>query len=370
MSSVSSETSSLNFDLILILLSVASTLGSEPPQTKLSSARNLIDQKKEIQKQIEFYFSDINLINDKYMRTLISMNSEGIEIKIFLKFNKIKTLLEDFENESEKSKFIKKALENSKKLKVVSNKIIRIEKFSIKNINQKEIDDRMVYIENIPLDISHETLNQIFSNFGKVIHISIPKIAKLKKPKGFAFITFENSSEANQAIILGNNSIPKEFISVKNSSLDPMIVMSKLNWTEKKEEFKLLKTELQREKKNAYLECSSQNSKNINNLTPGTLVRLTNLPEKINRNQIKIWASNFVEPAYVDYEGEICVLRFSEKDLALKFLEKINLEDGVKHDFFYWKVKGGLIEGEEETIYFDKVRKAREEFKLKVKNIK
>lgn len=55
---------------------------------------------------MEYYFSDSNLLHDKFMKNLLSQNSKGskhslilhilgfISIGIFLSFNKIKSLLE------------------------------------------------------------------------------------------------------------------------------------------------------------------------------------------------------------------------------------------------------------------------------------
>ena len=46
-----------------------------------------------LKKQIEFYFSDSNLRNDKFLKSLISQHTKGyVDLHIFLNFNKIKNI--------------------------------------------------------------------------------------------------------------------------------------------------------------------------------------------------------------------------------------------------------------------------------------
>jgi RNA recognition motif-containing protein len=335
------------------------------------------NKKRILQNQIEFYFSDVNLINDKFLKNLMKGDTDqGVDLKILLDFNKIKSLLQDVEDEKEKIKYVKKAIENSKKLKILNNKkVVRAEKFDEKKMNLKEIDNQIIYVENIPnsVMITHEILKEIFSKHGKVLHVSIPKFSENKQLKGFAFITFENPSEADKAIREGNNTIPREFISTVNTcSLDPLVIMSKNDWLSKKEEFKKLKQQLLNDNKELFAGCISQESSMINNLTPGTLVKLTNLPEekKISKNEIRLWVSNFVEPAYVDLDEnrKDCIVRFSHKILAETFNQKIEKEEDFK--FMGKKLTSSILVGDEESKYFEKVRKLKEEYGKKKNKIK
>lgn len=69
--------------------------------------------------------------------------------------------------------------------------------------------DRIIYIENFPLDINDFVINDVFSTFGKIIRSDIPKFppghllnSNLKYPlaKGYAFIEYANPNSARKAI--------------------------------------------------------------------------------------------------------------------------------------------------------------------------
>ena len=53
-------------------------------------------------------------------------------------------------------------------------------------------DYAKIYIENIPFDASEEELVNLFSNYGEVVEVRIPKSHYSNKGRGFAFIEFEN----------------------------------------------------------------------------------------------------------------------------------------------------------------------------------
>ncbi len=149
----------------------------------------------QLQHQLEFYLGDVNLRKDKFLRELLSKNDKGyVELNEFLKFNKIKGLLESIPTTKEKLEALANALSHSELLKVnkgqtrVKRKIPFMEKVSSQT--QEQIDKKTVYIENIPEDINHETLAKIFSKCGKILHVSLPKYAESKTIKGFGFIEF------------------------------------------------------------------------------------------------------------------------------------------------------------------------------------
>ncbi|CAH8666135.1 unnamed protein product [Heterobilharzia americana] len=57
-------------------------------------------------KQVEYYFGDVNLSRDKFMREAIKQNDGWISMETMMKFNRLKSLSEDAE-------FIKKSLSKS-----------------------------------------------------------------------------------------------------------------------------------------------------------------------------------------------------------------------------------------------------------------
>jgi RNA recognition motif-containing protein len=231
----------------------------------------------------------------------------------------------------------------------------------------EDYDSMSIYIQNIPPDITHECLNKIFSRCGKVIHISIPKYSETKHAKGFAFIIYKTKEEAEKAVNELNNVIPKELFTSHNKQIEPLEIIPKKEWLLKKEEFRKLKQELQKEDVDLFAECLGMNSKSITTPMKGTIVKLTNLPnDKIDKFDIKIWVSHFVEPAYVDYNKNTnqCIIRFTLPILADSFIKRISNDEEFK--FNGMKVIASKIDGEEEDEYLKKIENLKNEFKNKV----
>lgn len=71
-------------------------------------------------------------------------------------------------------------------------------------IQKKEsLDDSdyaKIYIENIPFDASEEELVNLFTNYGEVVEVRIPKSRYSNKGRGFAFIEFEKKISRDKAM--------------------------------------------------------------------------------------------------------------------------------------------------------------------------
>jgi RNA recognition motif-containing protein len=330
---------------------------------KRNRARNhKVNKRKELQNQLEFYFSDVNLINDKYLKKIIDRdNDKGVDLKIIIKFNKVRSILQDKEDEKEKIKYLKKAVESSRKIKLINGKITRIDKFNIKEIDMKFLDECTIYVQNLPSNISHDTLYEIFTKSQiQPINVSIPRHKKNKQSKGFAFITFKTVEQAQQAVSEFNNTVPKEIIlSNHNSSLDSLFIISKKDWEKKKEEFKQLKKELMRSNIPLFSDCFAQDNKDLKELQIGSLVKMMNLPEKVDFYDIKAWISNFVEPIFIDlYSENECILRFANSEMANHLIKKIEENREIK--FKNKTAEFQIISGQEEKNYFAKINKKRQ----------
>lgn len=48
--------------------------------------------------------------------------------------------------------------------------------------------------------MEHEFIEKVFSRFGKVTYVSLPKFKSTGKLKGFAFVEFATKEEANKAL--------------------------------------------------------------------------------------------------------------------------------------------------------------------------
>jgi len=132
-----------------------------------------------IRKQMEFYFSGPNLARDRFMSKLLQEN-DCIDLSLFLKFNKIRAMTNDLNT-------LARALRKSEVIEVTDDMKIQLKK----KIQQKEDPDECtIYVEHVPPDADHDWLQSIFSSFGKVDYLSIPRFHN-GRCKGFAFVEFD-----------------------------------------------------------------------------------------------------------------------------------------------------------------------------------
>jgi len=54
--------------------------------------------------------------------------------------------------------------------------------------------------EQLPPDAQHDWLREVFSAYGKVAYVSVPKYRATGKIKGFAFVEFDTPEEANKTL--------------------------------------------------------------------------------------------------------------------------------------------------------------------------
>ena len=57
-----------------------------------------------------------------------------------------------------------------------------------------------IYVGNLSYNVSEQDLETLFSEFGKNLQIKLVKDFETGRSKGFAFIEFENASEAQPAL--------------------------------------------------------------------------------------------------------------------------------------------------------------------------
>ncbi|XP_008324472.1 la-related protein 7 [Cynoglossus semilaevis] len=152
----------------------------------------------DVKKQVEFWFGDVNLHKDRFLRKLIDDSGDGyVDISVLTSFNRMKKLTSD-------TRLIARALKNSSVVEVnlEGNKVRR--QLPIGDV-PKDTDSRTVYVELLPKDVSHSWIERVFTKCGNVVYISIPRYRTTGEPKGFAFVEFEKLEQAQRAIEMLNN---------------------------------------------------------------------------------------------------------------------------------------------------------------------
>lgn len=112
-----------------------------------------------------------------------------------MSFNKIKILLN-----GGAEGIIKKSLKRSTILELSEDqtKVRRKENAQMKT--PEEIDECTLYVEQIPVSSTHESISSIFSRFGKVNYVSLPRYKKSRQIKQFGFVEFDDKESIMKAI--------------------------------------------------------------------------------------------------------------------------------------------------------------------------
>ena len=323
------------------------------------------NRKRLLKNKLEFFLSDINLYHDKYLKKAFLSNNESISPETFLTFNSIKALLCDIDKLENKKNVIIKAIEISNKLKYEknTNRIKRVIPYREKLINNDLYDKCTIYIENLPSIISHNNIYDIFKDY-KILYISLLK-ERSNKLDCKAFITLKNIEDVQEIINRYNNSVPKVISLLNPKELKPLKIITKDEYT------KNLKSDHSSKNKNKFNNIKNNSNKNIEE---NTCIRISNIKDNINLNDIKKCLSDIVLPLFIDINRneKFVILRFESKKESDLFLEKIkeknneNIKDII--DINNEKDNKIIVEEineDERKKYIDFVKKEIENFKEK-----
>lgn len=186
-----------------------------------------------IQDQMEFYFSNSNLRRDRFLREKLNESVSqivlhnpqsdqeedapkdpetrlGLDLSIFLNFNNIKAVTTDVN-------VIKDSLSKSKLLSVYQVKLADTATWFVTRTdwigkedlseflsdidgNNQDFDKRTIYCENLPINANQVWLRQLFSQFGKINLVSVPKFKGNQRIKQFCFIEFGDEGSVATAL--------------------------------------------------------------------------------------------------------------------------------------------------------------------------
>ncbi|XP_051773037.1 la-related protein 7 [Ctenopharyngodon idella] len=167
----------------------------ENEKKKRSRVKQLL---ADVKKQVDFWFSDVNLHKDKFLKNMIEQSRDGyIDISVLTSFNRMKKLTTDV-------KLIARALANSTIVEV-NLEGTHVRRKDPLGGTPKDVDSRTVYVELLPKTVTHVWLERVFSKCGNVVYVSIPRYKSTGDPKGFAFVEFETEEQAQKAIEMLNN---------------------------------------------------------------------------------------------------------------------------------------------------------------------
>lgn len=157
-----------------------------------------------LRRQVEFYFSDSNLLVDTFLQRQIWRTRKGyVRLGLLAKFNRVRGALDAMKVPGgERIETLAGALESSKllKLNVLRNQVKRIERFRILEVgsekNRTKRERRTLYFEGLGTQASSDSLHARLQNFGTIARLRLPKYRD-GQTKGWATVEFIDENSAN-----------------------------------------------------------------------------------------------------------------------------------------------------------------------------
>ncbi|KAL0848881.1 hypothetical protein ABMA28_013284 [Loxostege sticticalis] len=294
-------------------------------------------------RQVEYYFSDINLPRDKFLREQVKLDDGWIPLDVLTRFNRLAKLSTDTD-------VIANALNNSTsgllEVSEDNKRVRRNPELPIPEMNEerrKEMMARTIYAKGFPKDAVLDDLLKYFKQFEEVENIIMRKYlersTKKRHFKGSIFATFKTKEQADK------------FMETKDLKYDDttLITLWQENYLQQKQEEYLSKKE-KKEKKNK----DDKGEKEEFKLPTGTVFHFSEGEDKMKREDVKdALVALGAEVAYIDFkvgdtEGWV---RLAKENSAKELAEKITdgkIKIGEKEVVFK------LLEGDEEKAYLDK----------------
>ncbi|XP_026325537.1 la protein homolog [Hyposmocoma kahamanoa] len=319
-------------------------VAGENGKERENNAEDETELESAIIQQVEYYFGDMNLARDKFLREQIKLDDGWVPLDVLARFNRLAKLSKD-------AKVIANALSKSTsgiiELSEDNQKIRRSPEMPVPEMNEerrKELQGRTVYTKGLPKDSKLDELLKFFKQHGDVENIVMRKYLDRSKKqrifKGSVFVTFKNKEQAVKFL---------ENKDLKYGETDLLILSQEAYFQKKQEEYSEKKEK--RDKKHKQKEAAFEKEKEELKLPKGTVLYFSEAADTTKRENIKeALVALEVDVAYIDFKvGDTKGwVRLAKENAAKEFAEKF--PDG--------KVKIGdadvvfkLLEDDEETEY-------------------
>nr|CAH8876571.1 unnamed protein product [Trichobilharzia regenti] len=218
-------------------------------------------------KQVEYYFGDVNLSRDKFLREAIKQNDGWVSMDTMLKFKRLKSLSEDAE-------FIKKSLSKSDSglIEVGADGVRRNPELKVPETLQSTMEnykDNSVYVKGFnsdeQLDVIIEWLEK---HGGKTLDVHMRRYPRDKKFKGSVSAIFEKKEDADKFLA------SEEAATFKDKE---MTRLTQSEYRKRKQEEKDAKLASQAKRQAAFE--ANQEAQLNSRMIPGALLEITGLPE-------------------------------------------------------------------------------------------
>ena len=186
-----------------ILVHCSSSADEDNHMTTISQTTSTspdLDQK--IIRQIEYYFSDVNMIRDKFLKVEIEKDEGWIPLSVLTTFKRLQSLTTDFPtimNALQKSfSGLLQLHENEKKIRRHPNRPLPNSQAEL----ELQFKNRTVFVKGFPKsdDVTLDKLLQFFEKYGSTDNIQMKKQFKSKDFSGSVFVVFPSEETARQFV--------------------------------------------------------------------------------------------------------------------------------------------------------------------------
>jgi len=245
------------------------------PVAEENNSTDTAKLQSKIVKQLEFYFSDINLPYDKFLLNETKTDDGWVKISVLLTFKRLAAISND---STEIASAIKNATDTILEVDEANEKIRRKHDCAVPVADQEflnELIERSVYCKGFPKTTTMDELLDFAATFGdKVITKVTPRRLKTKEFKGTLYFTFNTKEEAE-------NFLKKESVKYNDVELERKWEKEFLDEKKKEYEAKLaMKDEKAKAKTEKYFK-------------KGYLLKADNLKADVTVDRIKTVCTGF-----------------------------------------------------------------------------
>lgn len=168
----------------------------EPSSKRLKSDNRFNDLYEKVSKQIDYYFSDVNVVKDKFLLAEFERQDGWVDLKTLLKFKKLREL-------TEKEDVVIDALKecNSDVIELdASEKRVRRKNPIPSKDYLSSLDSRTVHISGFPTEYGFEFLRQYCSQFGVVESLAMRRHFRTRFFKGCIHVVFKEEADAKKVL--------------------------------------------------------------------------------------------------------------------------------------------------------------------------
>ncbi|XP_053611968.1 la protein homolog [Plodia interpunctella] len=299
-------------------------------------------------RQVEYYFGDVNLPRDKFLREQVKLDDGWVPLDILTRFNRLAKLTTDTD-------VIAKALNNSTsgllEVSEDNKKIRRHPEMPIPEMNEerrKDLLSRTVYAKGFPKDSTLDDLIKFLKQYEETENIImrryVDRQTKKRLFKGSIFVTFKTKEQAEKFLATKD---------VKYGETDLLLRWQEEYVNSKQEEYNNRKEE--KEKKLKEKEATTKSEKEELKLPSGTILHFaTDGDDKMKREHVKDALTEIgAEVAFIDFkvgdvEGWVRLVKENTAKVVFEKLTDGKLKIGDKDVTFK------LVEGDEEREFLDK----------------